>query len=150
MAKFMRMSLLLMILPLSVLTASCSQSDREYCGSLEARFTDAELQVYLLDWVEKNIVDKSFSPEEAMPAGGMVPGRHWLTTAEIEWSRLDYSQSSQVRLVGQSLTDVDSVFFGERSRRGVLVRMPASSTFGVNKEYLSLLSERVAVYCMPR
>lgn len=150
MVKLMRISISLVVILLSVLAASCSQSDREYCRSLEARFSDAELQAYLLDWVENNIVGRSFSPEEALPAGGMVPGRHWLTTAEIEWSRFDYSETSQVRLVGQSLANVDSVFFGERSRKGVLVRMPTSPTFGVDEEYLSLLSERVAVYCMSR
>lgn len=130
---------------------ACGLSGEKYCDDLERRFSDPELQGYLIDWVDANVVGHTFSDDETSMGGGMVPGWHWLPYAVVDWDRLDFREQSQVRLVassGPSAREAESIYFGERSRRGVLVRMPDSLAFGVKESELRPISDRVAIYCM--
>jgi len=132
------------------------KSNDKYCNDIEAKFSDLDLQSYLIEWVDENIVGRKFLEDEIWTSGGIKPGYFWLPDSEVDWVKFNFWERSQVRFIGPSYdanlseieTEIKSIFFAERSRKGVLVRMPDSTTFGVNDSELRPISDRVAVYCM--
>lgn len=137
-------------LPLAILSAvlgcvSCGP-DSSYCATLEHRVQTGTFREYLMDWVDANVAGRQFTAEEAIPTGGKGPGS-WLVGADIEWSKIDFDERSQVRLVPIG-GDSRSVYFGERSRAGILVRLPKASDFGVDDKAIRYSSGRIAVFCL--
>lgn len=124
---------------------SCSLSS-SYCATLERRVQTEAFVDYLVEWVDENVAGRQFTVEEAIPTGGKGPGS-WLVGAEIEWSEIDFDKNSQVRLVPIG-GDPRSVYFGERSRAGILVQLPNASDFGVDDQAIRYSSGRVAVFCL--
>ena len=103
-------------------------------------------------WVAENIRDGKFVGDTTSVhgAGGMVPGFFYVDT-DFDFSKLRFGrrEHAQVRLV--SFPDnVESVFFGERSRYGILARTAGSDGFGVDDDWVAWADEDVAVVCRGR
>ncbi len=130
----------------TLVCVSCGWSGLDYCASLEERAGSSDVRSYLIGWVDQNVDGRTFSLEEAPPTGGMVPGGSWVQRADVEWDKVGFGEPSQVRLV-ESRKNVYSVYFGERSRKGFLVKLRSSDSFGVDSEDLSLVTDRFAVFC---
>ena len=129
----------------------CADST-EYCASLVETAKSPEAQSTMRRWVAENIVDGGFSgdPKRVHGAGGRVPGFFYVDT-DFDFSKLRFERqgAGQIRLV--SLPDkVESVFFGERSRYGMLVRTAGSEEFGVDDDRLVWRDGDVAVVCKER
>ena len=85
----------------------------------------------------------------------MWPGMFWYKRADINWELLNFHPQSQVRLVGKEIgldesdevTGIQSVFFGERSRYGILVSVNETGEFGVNESSLTNTSPTISVVC---
>lgn len=145
-----------LLVAIVLILSACENRASDYCRELRSRLTDREVQDYLIDWVDKNIVDRPFSEGDIAVSGGIYPGYHWLPDAQVDWKKLGFREQAQVRFVGAPydatstrLSEVTkSIFFAERSRKGVLIRMPHVSEFGVDVSKIEVISGRVAVYCM--
>lgn len=139
---------------LSIFLISCN-SDDEYCQSLEKIASDPNKASYLIRWAKSNVIERQYNLKEVSIGGGMWPGRYWVHT-KFDWSILGFEAESQVRLVGDITTDsdgflkeIESVYFGERSRKGILIKLPKSDNFGVNTNFLTKVAKNIAVVCRP-
>ena len=88
---------------------------------------------------------------------GVVPGMRWLGH-KLDNKLFGFDGDGHVRLVGPSPIDirdgaigenVDSLMFTERSRTGILVKLPTKSDFGVPSKDLVKVTEDIAVLCEP-
>ena len=88
---------------------------------------------------------------------GVVPGLRW-TRREIDNELFGFGTGGHVRLVGPSPIDerdntigksVDSLMFTERSRTGILVRLPTKTDFGNPSGNLVRVADDIAVLCEP-
>jgi hypothetical protein len=133
----------------------CLDAPAGYCEKLQTKVKNNELRNQLKDWVEKNISKNNIVFDDVIAGGGMWPGMFWYKNAEIDWEILNYRTRSQVRLIGKDIgldkddkvTGIQSVFFGEQSRYGIIVKVPKSNEFGVNDSYLKHISPDIAVVC---
>lgn len=141
----MRIVFFLAVLVASLAFVSCGLGS-SYCARLEHRVQTEAYSDYLIDWVDENVAGREFTVEEAIPTGGKGPGG-WLVGADMEWRKVDFDDSSQVRLVPIG-GDPRSVYFGERSRAGILVQLPNASGFGVDDKAIRYSSGRIAVFCL--
>lgn len=135
---------------LLVLGLTACDDPNNYCAGLIALAESHEVQADLRRWVAENVIGRTYTYDDpdVYGAGGMYPGFYWLKT-DFDWSSLGFDEQwAQVRLVGK-LDDVKSVFFGERSRYGVLVRNGTSGTFGVPEQHLRVIADDIAVLCGP-
>jgi len=135
----------------SLVIIGCADST-EYCASLIETAKSPESQSIMRRWVAKNIVDGAFAgnPARVHGAGGRVPGFAYVDT-DFDFSKLhfDRKEHGQIRLVSLP-NEVESVFFGERSRYGILVRAAGSEGFGVDDDWLAWRGGDVAVVCKER
>lgn len=130
-----------------------------YCDSITQLARNPENVGVLKNWVAKNVVENGVETTDLRLGGGMWPGIFWYNK-KFDWETLGFREGSQVRLVGPKagdlkhdrLENIQSVFFGEKSRYGILVRLPSSNEFGINPSYLKYVSEdgNIAVVCRPR
>ena len=145
-----RMKWIFVTITLVFLTACDHQ---EYCNKLKEKANSSDIQVKLKYWVASNITNKKFAIEEVNMGGGMVPGFYYLLNPNFDWAILGFANRPQVRLIGE-LDKVESVFFGERSRYGILVSASKSINYGLNDDFYSYVhesnSEGIAYICMPR
>jgi len=130
----------------------CSDSD-QYCRGLIETARSADTQAYLRDWVSQNIYERRYSGDKSdiQGAGGMWPGFFWVDL-EFDWSRLNLKNENgfgQIRLV-EYPDHVSSVFFGERSGFGFLVRTPGSGNFGIDDGYVEWHDDDMVVICRER
>lgn len=129
-------------------------SAEPYCGHLESVAKNPVVERQLKEWVRENVVDKKITMNDVMLGGGMWPGLYWYPT-QFDWNLLGFNPDAQIRFVGAMIVEDDngriknikSVFFGERSRYGILIRLPGATDFGVNPRYLAPVSEDVAIVC---
>lgn len=145
---------LLSVVMVALLLMHQSQS---YCENLVEVSKRAGVEKALKGWVVDNLVNKQISKNDILGGGGMWPGMFGLKPekADFDWSFLGFESHSQIRLVGLrardildgNLHEIKSVFFGEQSRHGILVRYPGSNEFGVDEAYLTRISSDIAVVC---
>lgn len=138
-----------LIFVLILLTMSCSKVD--YCEKLELIIEDPDKASFMVDWVDKNFKDSLIQIDHSkyILGGGMWPGQYWYPT-EFDWSRLGFRKDSQIRLLGENTENgfrLISIYFGERTRQGLLVKYAESSTFGVSEEHIVSKNGRVAAVC---
>ncbi|MDM4773061.1 hypothetical protein [Solimonas sp. SE-A11] len=151
-----KMAKLLLAGLLLVLAAGCG-GDKAYCDGLAEKARNPQLQAVLRSWVAENVAGRSIDKSEVEDGGGMWPGLFRLKNPP-RFEQLGMGQSFQVRLMGPRSSEglnkgnsVVSVFFGERSRQGVVVRLPASSTFGVEPvEKVVPVAADIGVICGER
>lgn len=144
----MRITLQLLFLFLSMaVVLACDEGDM-YCDDLEALVADPKTGAFLLSWVESNIEGTIFKRRDVWP-GGAGPGSE-LRNVEIDWSILNFGAEARIHLVGDDFNDIQSVFFGERTGQGILVRTSSGKSFGVNHSSLRIQSEMIAVICDKR
>ncbi len=150
----------LLVVPLVLGLVSCREP---YCVGLEASAREERTQVALREWVLRNLAGRRISPYEVLPDGdGVVPGSRWLGEQEPRrkrpWPAATYdpamlgfdAQRAHVRLIGFDFGDESAraAMFTERSRTGVLVRLPSSESFGLDPSYpLTPVSDDIAVLC---
>lgn len=153
MMRVMR-TLLVLSLVVSVGTISVSCSSRRYCERLIATARDPAVQS-----VARKLA-RSFSPEEVSVRDvdaydGVGPGLRWLGH-EIDNKLFGFGSGGHIRLVGPTPIDerddtigesVDSLMFTERSRTGILVRLPTKTRFGNPSGDLIMIDEDIAVLC---
>ena len=135
-----------------LLLFGCSDSE-EYCGSLIETAASADAQDIMRDWQSQNIHERRYSGDtsDIQGAGGMWPGHIWVDV-DFDWAALNLGGEvvlPQIRLVSFS-DDVNSVFFGERSGYGLLVRTAGSEDFGVDHSFISWRDDDIAVVCRER
>ena len=135
-------------------TIGCDEKT-SYCDNLRSVVASEQVQSYLRDWVARYIIEMPVARDDLVPAGGMWPGFYFLKSTGFDWSVLRFGPHSQIRLVGlvdiEDLADVTgpvtSVYFGERTRQGVLVRIPGSREFGVDNKFLIPIAADIAIVC---
>jgi len=134
---------------LLMLTLSINEiASAKYCDSLFDVVSSDDVRATLIDWVDSNINSNGYSYEDVTGGGGRVPGRYFIDIP-FDKSILKYKGRLQVRLVGTRPYKIQSVNFSERSRYGIIVRLKNAADFGVyNDQYLTVVSDRVAVFCM--
>ena len=71
--------------------------------------------------------------------------------SNFDWNILGFSEQPQVRLVGE-LDKIQSVFFGERSRYGILITVTGSENYGLRKQFYPYVyptnKKGIATICM--
>jgi hypothetical protein len=129
-----------------------------YCNRLEAVARDPKAQAELHEWVNRNVVGQPIAASEVLAGDRIAPGFRWLAR-EFDAKRFGFGPKAHVRLVGPEAQDVlddavaesvESVLFTEQSRTGILVRLPSSSTFGLDHTQFKEVSEDIAVVCYTR
>ncbi len=137
----------------AIWTLSGCEGRVQYCDRLAEIAADPSVEHYLLTWVDENIGDDLDPDIELHGAGGRWPGHMYIDT-DFEWSRLKITENGQVRLIGpfsrregEIFESVTSVFFGDRSRKGIVVKAQSNGDFGVQSEFLLPISSRIAVVC---
>ena len=145
-----------LILSLALVAAVASCARFTYCGRLEAVARDHDAQTYLRAWVAKNVPGAFIGPNDWMMGEGVVPGFRWLGKT-FDAKVLGFGDRAHVRLIGPGpgnvLDDdlaplVKAILFTERSRTGVLVRLPEASDFGLEGgAELRAVADDVAAYC---
>jgi hypothetical protein len=102
----------------------------------------------------------SFAPDDVSVADvdgydGVGPGLRWLGH-DIDNELFGFGSGGHVRLVGPTPIDerdntvgesVDSLMFTERSRTGILVRLPTKTSFGNPSGELVMIDDDLAVLC---
>ena len=138
---------------------SCSNADGDYCSRLATIAEDESVQEYLVAWVDEKILQQPLTFGRVKSGGLMIPGRYMLLDGP-DWSVLGFSaEDSQVRLVGPSASDVNSgdlrssvasVFFGERSRYGILVKTSSAPDVGLGADlsFVTWITDQVGVVCI--
>jgi hypothetical protein len=148
------MRLLVFELVLSVVASAVSCSSQRYCEELTATARDPAVQA------TARALARSFSPDEVSVRDvdaydGVGPGLRWLGH-DIDNDVFGFGSGGHIRLVGPTPIDerddtvgesVDSLMFTERSRTGILVRLPAKATFGDISGNLVKVDEDIAVLC---
>ena len=129
---------------------SCTSDNSNYCDALVEKSKNEPIKKLLLTWVNKNIANKKITESDVVFGGGMWPGFERLKV-NFDWDALGVSEFSHIRLVrkieGVGLNNVQSVFFGEKSRYGILVKVSGSSEFWIDKKYFSYSDNDIAVIC---
>jgi hypothetical protein len=149
------------VVALVVLVAFAGSEEPRYCARLEARARDVATQERLRAWVREHVAGKPIRAKDALSSDGVGPGDRLLNET-FDGAILGYGEGAHARVVGPDPADwladaatdeVDSVFFTERSRYGVLVRLPGRASFGLvawMQPQLRPVSEDLAVLCVPR
>lgn len=149
-----RIAAVLLVL-LAIASTSCFESETAYCDRLDAIARDEVIQDELRVWVADNLADKTVATDEVLAGDLVGPGFRWLGKS-FDAERLRFGAKAHVRLVGPEAQDVldgaitekvRSVLFTERSRTGIIVRSPSSSSFGVAEEHLRRIAPDIAVLC---
>lgn len=149
------MKALLLLFFVVVPVAACSNGSASYCEKLRKTAELKEVQAELMGWVDRHVKGKSFDSEDVLLGGGMWPGVYWYPV-DFDWSVLGFGKRTQIRLVGPKTTadleNVQSVYFGERSRYGILVSLDAYDGYGLGEAEANLtkVSHRIAVVCGTR
>lgn len=132
-----------------------SYSEGKHCGALKEKAAVPEIEAYLTDWVDGNLSSVEFKMLENIRLGGGAPGGVWWYKNTFPWNGIGFKEESQIRIISRVIPEntkhkesIESLFFGEVSGRGYLVRPKYSKTFGVNEKNLHVISERLAVVCM--
>jgi hypothetical protein len=139
---------------LSVVASATSCSSKRYCEKLTATARDPAVQA------TARALARSFSPDEVSVRDvdaydGVGPGLRWLGHA-IDNELFGFGNGGHIRLVGPTPVDerddtvgesVDSLMFTERSRTGILVRLPTKASFGDISGKLVKVDEDIAVLC---
>ena len=147
------------IISLIIFLTSCGSSNQMYCETLVGKLNDSDAVNTLELWAKDNVFQKDLKKSDVKFEGRIVPGFYRYPT-EFNWQVLGFDEKkAQVRIVGphtkdivdEKVTNIKSVFFAERSRLGVLVKAPGTDDYGVgsDKEFLTPVSENVAVLCIP-
>lgn len=137
------------LMALFMLTISACDDLHDYCSGLRELGEDEEVQIWLRKQIDTYVVNREITADDILSGGGMVPGTYWLL-ADLDWGRLNFENAGQMRLIGDSLSNIDAVFFGERSRQGLMVKMPNSQTFGLAEDSISLINDDIAMICIER
>lgn len=144
--------IMLMLFMLMLLSSCDSQT---YCETLMSTAQKPEVVAIMKKWAKKYVIENNkYSESDYRLGGGMWPGIYRLDR-KLDWASIDFSSNSQMRFVGPKAGDlkngkldkIHSIYFGEKSRRGILLRMPDSNKFGVSERYLKYVSNDVAVVC---
>jgi hypothetical protein len=128
----------------------CNHSDQNYCERLTSKLQrEPQTRAVLLSWVQDNVERRVLNRQDVIFGGGMVPGAYRLDR-QFDWKLLDFREDAQIRIIGDDYARPTSIFFGERSRAGIIVRLRSSSNFGVPNDAVVDLGDRVGIYCATR
>jgi hypothetical protein len=146
----------LVVLPIALTCGAYYWMFPGYCGRLESRARDPEIQRALESWVDVHWTGDRIPPESIELADGIAPGFRWLT-AEFDGSLLSMGADAHARLLGvgpRNILDdaiapeVDALYFAERSRYGIAVRLRDRDSFGLPAEGLIPVTDRIGLVCL--
>lgn len=135
-----------------MIAVSCSQ--RRYCEKLIATARDPAVQSTAREWA-RSFKAGGVSSSDVDAYDGVVPGLRW-RGHKIDNDLFRFGSGGHVRLVGPSPIDerddtiggsVDSLLFTERSRTGILVKLPTKTAFGYPSGDLVSIEGDIAVLC---
>lgn len=142
------------------LVASCDFNARDdaYCEHLHKTAEDPKIREELESWVYQNVAERNLLRKDIEYHTRFVPGMYSFD-GNFDWELLGFDQQrAKVNLVGPSPGDftgndvahIKSVLFAERSRFGILVKLPESEDFGLgsDSQYLSAVASNISVLCM--
>lgn len=140
------------ILACSFLVLSCS--GRHYCENLESTARDPSAVAAMRTWAKRFEMEEVYQ-RNVQSDDGVGPGVRWLDH-DINQELFGFEGNGHVRLVGPSPIDVNegtvresvrSLMFTERSRTGILFRLPGKTGFGLPSAGLTKISDDIAVLC---
>lgn len=147
-----RFAAIIVLLSCGMSLLSCSE--RQYCQGLISRAREAPVQAAMRRWAQ-NFKAEEVSRDDVRSDDGVGPGLRWLGH-DIDGELLGFDADGHVRLVGPSAIDemndtvgqsVSSLMFTDRSRAGVLVRLPTKLDFGYPPDGLTKIEDDIAVLC---
>jgi hypothetical protein len=119
---------------------------RATAAKLKETIEDEETREYLMSWIKKNLIDVDELDVLADHGG---PGRFRIKdSSSLDWGRIgiqDIEGCAEVRLVGDSVDDVQYVYLGCGFRVGYLVRVNQRSDWGPFEEMIFYSDDRIAV-----
>jgi hypothetical protein len=138
-----------LLILLSLLLCGCNSHETK-CNELIDIAKKKNVQNILRSWVHAKF-SKVEDIRKTIGSGyGVWPG-DFSFDEEFPWSKIGFNRYSQINLVGPTsmdeLDNIRSIFFGEVSRYGILIKPNNSLSFGVDGKFLVEISDDVAVVC---
>ena len=144
----MRLVQLCVVILFHFTLVSCSNT-ASYCDRLAELVYEESVSKGLVTWVDGHLPEPLVELSSLEGGGGMWP-RLFRYPKAYSRDSIGFGPDSQVRVVGKVSGDrfeIQSVYFGERTRQGLLVRQKQSETFGVPSQDIAVSLGRVAVVC---
>ena len=147
-------TLILIALAISIYVA-LKESDE--CSDYRSITSDNDKYSLIISWVDNYDTVKPRSLKNlALSSSSMKPGDLEILV-DFPWEKIGFQKQSKVMLVAPprngnlDVNDAISVFFGEQSGHGILVKFANSPSFDlIEIQGAEVVTERVAILCIPR